>query len=62
MNFTALPDDWPTERETLRRIGTHVVARAEAAVTGHFALMPTAGGFGTPQFGPDRTRVRVVGG
>lgn len=62
MNFVQLPDDWPAQRETLRRILTHVVAQAEASVTGHFALMPLAGGFGTPQFGPDRQRVRLSGG
>jgi hypothetical protein len=62
MNFAPLPDDWPTQRDTLRRIATHVVAQAQQLVTGHFALMPLPGGFGTPQFGPDRSRVRVVGG
>lgn len=62
MNFVQLPDDWPTQRETLRRIATHVVARAQAEVTGNFALMPLPGGFGTPQFGPDRQRVRMAGG
>ncbi len=62
MNFQQLPDDWPTQRDTLRRLATHVVAQAQVNVTGHFALMASPGGFGTPQFGPDRQRVRVVGG
>ncbi|MEM9747624.1 MAG: hypothetical protein AAF945_13090 [Actinomycetota bacterium] len=62
MNFASLPADWPTQRETLRRVATHVVARAQQSVTGHFALMALPGGFGTPQFGPERRRVRVVGG
>ena len=62
MNFAELPDDWPRERETLRRLATHVVAQAQQTVTGHFALMPLPGGFGTPQFGTDRRRVRVAGG
>jgi len=62
MNFVPLPDDWPTQRETLRRVAAHVVARAQADVTGHFALMPLPGGFGTPQFGDDRRRVRMAGG
>jgi hypothetical protein len=62
MNFVELPADWPRERETLRRIATHVVAQAQQQVTGHFALMPLPGGFGTPQFGDDRRRVRVAGG
>jgi hypothetical protein len=62
MNFVQLPDNWPTQRETLRRIVAHVVAQAQASVTGHFALMPLPGGFGTPQFGPNRQRVRLSGG
>jgi hypothetical protein len=62
VNFVQLPDDWPTQRETLRRIATHVVAQAQQQVTGHFALMPLPGGFGTPQFGIDRQRVRLAGG
>ena len=62
MNFLQLPDDWPAQRATLRRVATHVVARAQAEVTGNFALMPLPGGFGTPQFGPDRQRVRIAGG
>ncbi len=62
MNFVQLPDDWPTQRDTMRRLATHVVAQAQAGVTGHFALMALPGGFGTPQFGPDRQRVRISGG
>ena len=62
MNFVELPEDWPRERETLRRLATHVVAQAQQKITGHFALMPLPGGFGTPQFGDDRRRVRVAGG
>ncbi|MGB3734812.1 MAG: hypothetical protein WA964_07640 [Ilumatobacter sp.] len=57
-----LPDDWQGQRDELRRLATHVVARAQAEVTGNFALMPLPGGFGTPQFGPDRQRVRMAGG
>jgi len=62
MNFVELPEDWPRERDTLRRLATHVVAQAQQRATGHFALMPLPGGFGTPQFGTDRRRVRVAGG
>lgn len=62
MTFAPLPDGWPEQRETLRRIGTHVVAQAEQRSTGHFSLVTLPGGFGTPQFGPDRDRVRVAGG
>ena len=62
MNFVELPEDWPRERSTLRRLATHVVAQAQQRTTGHFALMPLPGGFGTPQFGSNRQRVRVAGG
>ena len=62
MNFAPLVDDWPTQREVLRRIATHVVAQAQLHETGHFSLMALPGGFGTPQFGDRRTRLRVVGG
>lgn len=62
MNFVQLPDDWPTQRDLARRLATHVVAQAQAVETGHFALMPLPGGFGTPQFGVNRRRIRVSGG
>jgi len=45
-----LPADWPEQRETLRCIATHVLARARFAASGRFSLEPTAGGFGTPTF------------
>jgi hypothetical protein len=47
--------------EELRRIATHVVARARFVATGRFSLRVTPGGFGTPEFGPDQRRVRVSG-
>jgi hypothetical protein len=47
--------------ETLRRIAVHVVARARQQATGRFSLRVTPGGFGTPEFGADGRRVRVVG-
>lgn len=47
--------------EELRRIATHVVARARFVATGRFSLRVTAGGFGTPEFGPDQRRVRISG-
>lgn len=62
MNFVELVEDWPAQRNTLQRIATHVVAQAQQRATGHFALMPLPGGFGTPQFGDDRHRVRMAGG
>jgi hypothetical protein len=62
VNFVQLPDDWPAERDTLRRLAAHVLARSQATVTGHIALTVLPGGFGTPQFGSDRRRVRLAGG
>lgn len=62
MNFAQLPDDWPTHRDELHRVAVHVLANAQSAATSHFALMPTAGGFGTPQYGANRERIRVSGG
>ena len=62
MNFPPLPDDWPTQRETLKRLATHVLAQARQRHDGLFDLRPSVGGFSSPQAGPDRERVRVVGG
>jgi hypothetical protein len=45
-----LPGDWPEQRETLRCIATHLLARARYAASGRFSLEPTVGGFGTPTF------------
>jgi hypothetical protein len=45
-----LPADWPEQRETLRHIATHILARARHGATGRFSLEPTIGGFGTPTF------------
>lgn len=61
MDAPALPNDWAAQREMLRRITTHVVAHAQQRVTGHFALTALPGGYGTPQFGDDRRRVRLSG-
>ena len=62
MNFAPLPDDWPVQRDRLQRIATHVLANAQHHVSGHVALTVLPGGFGTPEFGPDRSRVRIAGG
>ena len=62
MNFATLPDDWPVQRDRLQRIATHVLANAQHRATGHVALTVLPGGFGTPEFGPDRSRVRIAGG
>ncbi len=45
-----LPADWPEQRETLRCIATHLLARARYEASGRFSLEPTVGGFGTPTF------------
>jgi hypothetical protein len=45
-----LPADWPEQRETLRCIATHLLARARFTASGRFSLEPTVGGFGTPTF------------
>lgn len=47
--------------EELRRIATHVLARARFVATGRLSLRVTPGGFGTPEFGPDHRRVRISG-
>jgi len=62
MNFHPLADDWPRQRDALQRIATHVLARARFRHDGLFDLMPTPGGFATPMSGPQRERVRLVGG
>ncbi len=52
----------PSEaRNELHRVAVHLVARARIEGTGRFSLRVTSGGFGTPEFGPDSTRVRVAG-
>jgi hypothetical protein len=50
-----------TARNELHRVAVHVVARARIEETGRFSLRVTPGGFGTPEFGPDSSRVRVIG-
>lgn len=59
--LTALPDSFATTRDSLSRVAVHIVARARSQATGRFGLRPTVGGFGTPEFGDDLTRVRVSG-
>lgn len=41
-----------TNRHTLQRVATHVLARRRHAVSGRFGLRATPGGIGTPAFGP----------
>ena len=47
MNFHPLVDDWPAQREALRRVATHVLAQARFRHDRLFDLMPLPGGFGT---------------
>ena len=57
-----LPASFADTRDALQRVAVHIVARARSQATGRFGLRVTAGGFGTPEFGGDLTRVRVSGG
>ncbi|MEZ5234096.1 MAG: hypothetical protein R2749_15505 [Acidimicrobiales bacterium] len=58
----ALPDSHGATMEALQRVATHVLARARHIATGRFGLRATPGGFGTPSFGPEATRLRVSAG
>jgi hypothetical protein len=51
VNFSPLPDDWPTQRDELKRLATHVLGQARFRLEGLFDLVPVVGGFGTPQVG-----------
>lgn len=62
MSLRPLPTDWPEQRETLRRIATHVLAQRRKTLDNLFDLEPSGGGFAIPPVGPDRERVRVSGG
>jgi hypothetical protein len=48
-------------RDVLQRIAVHVVARARVEAAGRFSLRVAAGGFATPDMGPNGKRVRVSG-
>jgi hypothetical protein len=61
MMLASLPSDWPTERATLQRIATHVLAQARKRHDNLFDLVPSIGGFATPTVGADRERVRLSG-
>jgi hypothetical protein len=45
-----LAADWSEQRETLRGLATHVLARARYQASGRFSLEPSPGGFATPTF------------
>ncbi len=61
-NLHPIPDDWVDQRTTLQRIATHVLAQARFRHDRLFSLQPYPGGFGTAFVGPERERVRLVGG
>lgn len=57
-----LPPTFHETRDTLQRVAVHIVARARRQGGAHsIGLRVTPGGFGTPHFGPDLSRVRVSG-
>lgn len=60
--LSPLPTSYATTRDALQRVAVHIVARARSQATGRFGLRVTNGGFGTPEFGEDLTRVRVSAG
>ena len=45
-----LPDAWSEQRDELRRIAAHLLARARYQASGRFSLEPAPGGFATPTF------------
>lgn len=57
-----LHDTYPTTRDALALLATHVLARAQHAQSGRIGLRATPGGYGTSVYGPDRERLRVSGG
>ena len=61
-NFHPLPDDWTAQRATMQRIATHVLGQARFRHDGLFDLAASPGGFATPPVGPQRERIRLVGG
>ena len=62
-SLAELPTTFAETRDALQRVAVHIVARARNQGGAHsIGLRVTPGGFGTPEFGPDVTRVRVSGG
>ena len=62
-SLAELPTTFADTRDVLQRVAVHIVARARNQAGAHsIGLRVTPGGFGTPEFGPDVTRVRVSGG
>lgn len=62
MNFLPLPGDWAAQRALAQRIATHVLGQARFRHDALFDLVAVPGGFGTPPVGPERERIRLVGG
>jgi hypothetical protein len=61
MSISNLPPDFELARTELRRVATHVLARARAQATGRFGLRVTVDGIGTPQFGESEEVLRISG-
>ena len=61
MSLHWLSPGYGATRADLHRVAAHVAARARHAATGRFGLRATAGGFGTPAYGPENEVVRVSG-
>jgi hypothetical protein len=62
-SLAELPTTFADTRDALQRVAVHIVARARNQGGAHsIGLRVTPGGFGTPEFGPDVTRVRVSSG
>lgn len=55
-----LPDTYARDTVHVRRLATHVLARARWQAVGRIGLAPTPGGIGTPAFGPATTVVRLT--
>ncbi len=61
-SFGTPADSFTETRRSLQRVAVHILARARQQATGRFGLRVTPGGFGTPEFGDEPTRLRVSGG
>lgn len=55
-----LPPTYATDGADVRRLATHVLARARFQAVGRIGLVPTPDGIGTPAFGADATVVRLT--
>jgi hypothetical protein len=56
-----LPERYGPTRDALHRLAVYVISPARRLVDDQITLRSTPGGFGTPEFGSSRRRVRVDG-